>query len=318
MAFANIMKTFKENINLSSRKSFFWISVLLFPVLILVSCQADSLNIRPGNESLTPTRDELSPEISPQPEFTGPGLTPAGEVFTVAGINPGETLAIYQDPSSESNLVGDIPSFAFNLRPTSNIHTLNGSNWIQIQIDDQSGWVDYSYLAEQHGNLPIELVQLGQTALSAIKLYRFDQLSEIIHPDLCLRFSPYAYLNSSNQVFCSSEIGLAASSEDILLWGRYDGSGNPINLSFMEYYNDFVYDQDYFHSAVIGFNTTVSSGNSLNNIQEVFPGGMMIEYYFPGFDPQYGGLDWRSLRLVFVQHGTDWYLAALIHGEWTI
>jgi hypothetical protein len=45
---------------------------------------------------------------------------------------------------------------------------------------------------------------------------------------------------------------------------------------------------------------------------------MMIEYYFPGFDPQYGGLDWRSIRLVFVQHGMDWYLTAIIHGEWTI
>jgi len=30
---------------------------------------------------------------------------------------------------------------------------------------------------------------------------------------------------------------------------------------------------------------------------------MVVEYHFPGIDPQYGGLDWRSLRLVFQQSG---------------
>jgi hypothetical protein len=44
---------------------------------------------------------------------------------------------------------------------------------------------------------------------------------------------------------------------------------------------------------------------------------MIVEYYFPGFDPQYGGMDWRSLRLVFSDHGGTWYLAGIIHDEWT-
>jgi hypothetical protein len=43
-----------------------------------------------------------------------------------------------------------------------------------------------------------------------------------------------------------------------------------------------------------------------------------IEYYFSGFDPQYGGMDWRSLRLVFIKDSNNWYLAAIVHGEWTI
>ena len=312
------MKTLIVKNNQSSRKTFFRISAPLFLLLILISCQAGSASIKTGFDTPIPTPDGLTLETTVQPEITGPKFTPASELYTVVGIITGQSLAIYQDSTSESNIIGQVPPAGINLRPTSNILNIDGSNWIQIQFDDQIGWVDFSFLAEQHGNLPIELIQLGQTALSAIKSYRYDQLQKIIHPDLCLRFSPYSYLNSSNLTFCGSEIDLAAASEDLLIWGSYDGTGNPINLSFEDYHEEFVYDQDYFHSPIVGYNTEVSSGNSLNNIQEIFPDGMMIEYYFPGFDPQYGGLDWRSIRLVFVQHGMDWYLTAIIHGEWTI
>lgn len=312
------MKTLSVKNNQSSRNLFIRISTPLFLLLILTSCQAASTRKKPRIDTPTPNPDGLSLETTVQPEITGPELTPASELYTVVGIIPGESLALYQNSTSESNIIGQVPPAGINLRPTSNILNLDGSTWIQIQFDDQIGWVDFSFLSEQHGNLPVELIQLGQTVLSALKSYRYDQLEEIIHPDLCLQFSPYAYLNSSNMTFCRSEIALAAASEDLLIWGSYDGTGNPINLSFEEYHEEFVYDQDYFHSLIVGYNTEVSSGNSLNNIQEIFPGGMMIEYYFPGFDPQYGGLDWRSIRLVFVQLGMDWYLTAIIHGEWTI
>ncbi len=310
------MKTYNKNNN--NQKNSLRISAALLTVWVLISCQANLSRTQPEIEIQPSSQNETPIEISPQPQFSDPGSTPSSAVFTTSGIDPGETLAMYQDPNTLSHLVGEIPSFGINLTPESNIHHLNGTNWIKIHFNDQSGWVDFSYLAEQHGMLPDELIKLGQTTLSALKSYQIDQLAEIIHPDLCLRFSPYSYLSSRNQVICSSEIANVAESSDVLLWGSYDGKGDPINLTFREYYNRFVYDQAYFQAPVIGFNIEMSSGNSINNLQDIYPDGMMIEYYFPGFDPQYGGMDWRSLRLVFVQKGMDWYLAALIHGEWTI
>jgi hypothetical protein len=312
------MKTLNVMINQISLKTFFTITAAIFLLLILVSCQADPGNIESGIPSSTPSADKLSTSPTPQPALTGPEMTPASKFYTITGITPGNTLDIFQDPSNNSNIIGQINSSAINLRPSSNILNADGSTWIQIQSDEQNGWVDFSFLAEQQGELPGELVLLGQNVLSALKSFQYDQLRAIIHPELCLRFSPYAYLNTSNLVFCESDIDGSAVSEDLLLWGSYDGTGDPIYLSFRQYHEEFIYDQDYFHSPIIGFNTKVSSGNSLNNIQEIYPGGMMIEYYFPGFDPQYGGMDWRSIRLVFIQHGMDWFLTAIIHGEWTI
>jgi hypothetical protein len=43
-----------------------------------------------------------------------------------------------------------------------------------------------------------------------------------------------------------------------------------------------------------------------------------VEYYFPGFEAQYEGMDWKSLRLVFEQHQGSWKLVGIIHNEWTI
>jgi hypothetical protein len=37
-----------------------------------------------------------------------------------------------------------------------------------------------------------------------------------------------------------------------------------------------------------------------------------------GFDPEYEGMDWRSLRLVFEKKNDIWYLVGIIHDQWTI
>jgi len=287
---------------------------LLVLGIILVSCFGSDHSIdHPADQVISePTTLKATSEISSE-------MTPASDSYTVSGIPPGESIDFYQEPLSSSDILGQIPSFGRELRPVSNIQLLDGFNWMQIQYLGQTGWIDFSYLAEQNGDLPDELVLLGQLVLISLKNFQYDQLEDIIHPDLCLRFSPYSYLNADSQIICGSEIAAASlSTEKELFWGHYDGTGNPINLTFDAYHQKFIYDQDYLHSAIIGFNQEVSSGNSINNIPDLYPDGKMIEYHFPGIDPQYGGLDWRSIRLVFVQLGSDWYLVSIIHGEWTI
>ena len=68
----------------------------------------------------------------------------------------------------------------------------------------------------------------------------------------------------------------------------------------------------------VGFDQTVGQGNTINNIIEVYPEAVVVEYHFEGFDPQYAGMDWRSLRLVFEESGGTWYLVGIVHDEWTI
>jgi hypothetical protein len=102
------------------------------------------------------------------------------------------------------------------------------------------------------------------------------------------------------------------------VWGQYDGTGDDISTTFANYYNEFVYDEDYLNPEILGINTVVSSGNTINNIEDVYPNAEYVEFYFDGFDPQYGGMDWRSLTLVFEEVNGTYYLIGVVHGSWTI
>jgi len=265
---------------------------------------------------------ESDPTISPteiQPtEVFSLEIEELFDKYTVVGIARDSYLSIHEKPSSDSLILGQIPSYGTDILPTGDIYQKGNTTWVFIDHHDTAGWVDLGFLAEQHGALPEDLITLGQQVLESLKNDQYSQLIPIINPELCLRFSPYQYLNIDNRIICPSEFDSYTSSTERFAWGHYDGTGKPIDLTFIEYHQQLVYDQDYLKPSIVGFNVEVSSGNSLNNIQEIFPDGIMIEYYFPGIDPRYGGMDWRSLRLVFVQENDQWYLTAIIHGEWTI
>ena len=57
---------------------------------------------------------------------------------------------------------------------------------------------------------------------------------------------------------------------------------------------------------------------TLNNVAEVYPEAVTVEYHVEGSAPELGGLDWRSLRLVFERVEDTWYLVGVVHDEWTI
>ena len=155
--------------------------------------------------------------------------------------------------------------------------------------------------------------------IELLKEKDMEGLSEYVHPTKGLRFSPYAYVDvKSDQVFTKEEVAKLGGNTEVYTWGNFDGSGDPIKMNFTDYYNRFVYDKDFANPHIIGNNTEVGKGNTINNIHEVYTEGHFIEFHFTGFEDQYEGLDWRSLILVFEQHEGQWYLVGIVHNEWTI
>ncbi len=133
-----------------------------------------------------------------------------------------------------------------------------------------------------------------------------------------VRFSPYSFVKSTDRVYTPAQLTNAMSDTTKYQWGAYDGSGKPINLTFSEYFTKFVYSREFNAAPVVTFNQEVGKGNMLNNAFVFYSGAIIVEYHYPGFDPQYGGLDWESLRLVFEYLGGKWYLIGIIHASWTI
>ena len=163
------------------------------------------------------------------------------------------------------------------------------------------------------------LIITAINVLQSIKDKDMNTLSTFVHPSNGVRFTPYEYIDLENdKVFTAAQVAGLENDTQIYTWGKYDGSGDPIDLNFNNYYDQYIYDEDFINPHIIGNNVTIGTGNMINNISTEYPNAKFVEFHFTGFDPQYEGIDWRSLRLVFENVNGAMYLVGIVHGQWTI
>ena len=169
-------------------------------------------------------------------------------------------------------------------------------------------------------NEPQETPTLEESAeqvINALAERDLETLAEFVHPEMGLRFSPYAFVRESHQVFYPETLPGLVESDAVFVWGQYDGSGEPIELTFNEYYDEFVYSSDFANAEETAINERLGQGNTINNIPEFYSGSSFVEYYLPGTEEN-NQMDWESLRLVFVQRNEIWFLVGIVHDQWTI
>ncbi|KRF30208.1 hypothetical protein [Paenibacillus sp. Soil787] len=176
-----------------------------------------------------------------------------------------------------------------------------------------------SYAKEADAKKAIE--SRAKETIQALKEKDLKKLAELIHPKKGVQFSPYSYIHVSSDVQVLGS-GLAAlwANTSTTHWGDYDGSGDPIDLTFPNYWDKFVYNEDFAAAPQISYNIILGKGNMINNVFSVYPttSAITVEYHYPGLDPQFQGMDWTSLRLVYENSGTQWYLVAIVHDQHTM
>lgn len=165
---------------------------------------------------------------------------------------------------------------------------------------------------------PLTLEDMASEVIQALAEKDLVTVAKFVHPEKGVRLSPYAYVYESHLVFTPDELARLVDSDAVLLWGNFDGTGDPIELTFDEYYERFLYSADFANPEQMAVNQVLGFGNSLNNIADFYPGSSFVEYHFSGFEEDYGGMDWVSLRLVFLQEGGEWFLVGLVNDQWTI
>lgn len=163
---------------------------------------------------------------------------------------------------------------------------------------------------------------ISERSLEAIKILSekdFVALANMIHPTLGIRFTPYTFVEiDDNLVFSKDEIKGFGDSDKLYVWGVRDGIGTDIEMKVADYFMRFVYDQDYINSEKTGYNQIVSNTGWVENQFGIYHNSIVVEYYFSGFNPDFHGMDWRSLRIVFQEYNNEWYIVGIIHNEWTI
>lgn len=154
--------------------------------------------------------------------------------------------------------------------------------------------------------------------LDAMRTGDFVTLSTYIDPMNPVKFSPFQNLHIPSMFFLTdAQVAILPTLPTPYPWGTHPASGDIITLTPLDYFNQYVYDEDYYLAPIVGMNNIVSSGNMINNIESTFPTADYVEFLYPGFDPSYNGLDWSSITLVFTTDSGMPMLIAIVHGEYT-
>jgi hypothetical protein len=268
-----------------------------------------------------PTATALPTPVPPTATEAAPPIGPSLGPFAVVDVASDDVLNVRSGPGVAHPIVGTIPFSGIGVEVHAGGQEVDGSWWVPVQYGDVAGWANSRYLARQVGWVDGAVAARAAQAVMALKDQDMDELAGLVDPAQGVRFSPYTYVRvgpDGDLVFSAAQIPGLLADPTVYHWGAFDGSGEPIDLTFAAYYARFVYDADFARPDVVGLGETVGQGNTINNIAEVYPDAITVEYHFEGLDPQYEGLDWRSLRLVFEAYGGTWYLVGIVHDEWTI
>lgn len=153
--------------------------------------------------------------------------------------------------------------------------------------------------------------------LDALKISDFKALASIVAPE-GLTLTPLSTVDrDADLTFTPREVSGIATNSKHYVWGTVSGTAAPIELTPLDYFQQYVYNADYSTAPSIGVDQVLCVGNALENVKETYPDCHFVEFHFPGIDPKKEGFDWCSLKVVFRTIDETPMLVGLIHSEWT-
>ena len=168
-------------------------------------------------------------------------------------------------------------------------------------------------------NKETQVLQQAKQIKDDLAAGNYEALTPYIHPVKGVRFSMYAYIHKdADKVFRREQFTTYLQQSRVkFTWGAKDGTGDLYITTLPNFLDHWVAAQQYdFKDATL--NQFQGSGNSLNNLKEVYPNADFVEFYHSGKNPEYQGMDWRAMRLVFEEYQGKSYLVAIVNDQWTV
>ena len=163
-----------------------------------------------------------------------------------------------------------------------------------------------------------KMLSLSFSVLENIRDKDFRALQNMVHPELGVTFSPYATISpTTDRHLTAAQVARLGTDTNVYIWGVYNGSGEPIELSTEEFFVNYIKVAEFIDSTVIGINRIIRSGNALENIAEIYPDAKFVDFHVSRGEPT-DETDWSSLRLCFKEYNGNLRLIAIIYSSWTV
>ncbi len=164
--------------------------------------------------------------------------------------------------------------------------------------------------------VPEPAQEFAARVLKTVKSGDIKRLASMVAPEGVI-LSPDVHIDPEKDVRLKPEDLLKAWEENrAFVWGYEAGSGRPIEMGIREFFKKYLYDRDYLNAPKVATNERLGRGNTKDNVKEVFPDAVFVEFHFPGTEKN-GGMDWSSLRVVMKKYGKDWKVVAVVRDNWT-
>lgn len=236
--------------------------------------------------------------------------------FCIVGVELDDMLMIRAEADHTSEILGGIPAFGQNVSISDEALSRADGSWVEIDYYGRVGWVNSTFLGRQYGTVDEAVSTAAIEVLLALRAADTATLSNWVHPEKGLTIAPTSFISDENLTFSAENVANLWTDEAAYIWGYDSGTGEAIELPFKEFYDDYLYAEDFFFADAVAYDENIRSGNLIDNAREIFPEAHTVEYHFDGFDPQFGGLDYRTLRIVIEAVGDQQYVVALALGQW--
>ncbi len=245
------------------------------------------------------------------------------ERFRVFGVDADDTLNVRSAPSLDGEILTALPPDATGLVLYDQNENDGTRNWWLVQLVTADGTVGAGWVAQSFTRpVAVSLEQQGTPDTVAAPL-ALDIVERLTDRDALaarvgeagLLISPDGFIDLDADVVLTAEE--VAGSDEEFLWGYTDGEGAPIESTVTGILESMAASNAVVATEVIGHDTTVGAGNTINNVAEAFPGARLVEFHFSGTE-FYGGLDWSSLRVIIDTSGAEPVLLALVADAWTV
>jgi hypothetical protein len=157
----------------------------------------------------------------------------------------------------------------------------------------------------------------AESVLVALKTKNYALLEKLTSSH-GLSWNEWPSLDLSRVDVAKTDISKIPSDTNVYLFGYTDGKGDPINLTRSAYIDTWIYNRDYLNADEVGVNRVIGKGNSLDTILTDAGNRTVVAFHFKGFEPEFKGMDWTTLYLVFDFENDAYKLRGIAKNNWSI